>query len=123
MSAILRNPMIMWIKNLKIYKRIFNTKILPMKEYEAEIWDGATVQQLESLQLQYYKRVFGLHQTTHSQILKGDMGMFSLRLRRYILMLKFWLKLIKSNKDKLVRASNDQMLKSRLKTSWPSEIK
>ena len=42
----------------------------------AEIWGGETVQQLESLQLQYYKRVFDLHQTTHSQIRKGDLGLF-----------------------------------------------
>ena len=69
MSAIFKNPTIIEIKNLKMHKRIFNTKILPVIEYGAEKWGGETVQQLESLQLQYYKSVFGLHQTTHSQIL------------------------------------------------------
>ena len=64
MSATFRNPTVMGIKNLKMHKRIFNTKILPVIEYGAEIWGGETVQQLEFLQLQYYKRVFGLHQTT-----------------------------------------------------------
>nr|CAG4635320.1 EOG090X02BU [Artemia franciscana] len=80
-----------------------------IEEYGAEIRGGKTVQQLEFLQLQYYKRMFGLHQTTHSQILKGDMGLL--------------LKLTKSNEDRLVRAAYDQMLKSGLKTSWPSQIK
>ena len=65
----------MGIKDLKIHKRIYNTKILPLIEYGAEIRGGKTVQQLEFLQLQYYKRMFGLHQTTHSRILKGDMGL------------------------------------------------
>ena len=51
MSAIFRNPTIIGIKNLKMHKRIFNTKILPVIEYGAEIWGGETVQQLESLQL------------------------------------------------------------------------
>jgi len=37
MSAIFRNPTIMGIKNLKMHKRIFNTKILPVIEYGAEI--------------------------------------------------------------------------------------
>ena len=87
MSGIFRSPTIMGIKNLKTHKSIFNTKILPVIEYGAEILGGEMVQQLESLQLQYYKKVFGLHQTTHSQNLKGDMGLFSLKLRRYILML------------------------------------
>ena len=36
MSAIFRNPTIMGIKNLKMHKRIFNTKILPVIEYEVE---------------------------------------------------------------------------------------
>ena len=92
-------------------------------EYGAEIWGGETVQQLESLQLQYYKRVFGLHQTTHSQILKGDMGLFSLKLRWYILKLRFWLKLTKSNEGRLVKAAYEEMLKCGLKTSWSSQIK
>ena len=64
MSAIFRNPKMMGIKNLKMHKRIFNTKILPLIEYGAEIWGGERVQKLESLQPQFYKRVFGLHQTT-----------------------------------------------------------
>ena len=100
MSAIFRNPTIMGIKNLKMHKRIFNTKVLHVIEYGEEIWGGETVQQLESFQLRYYKRVFGLHQKTHSQILNGDMGLFSLKLHRYILMLRFWLKLTKSNEER-----------------------
>ena len=38
-------------------------------------------------------------------------------------MLRFWLELTKSNEDRLVRAAYDQMLKSGLNTSWPSQIK
>ena len=106
-----------------MYKKKLNKKNLPVIEYGAEIWGGETVQQLESLQFQYYKRVFGLHQTTYSQILKGDVGLFSFKLRRYILMLTFWLKLTKSNEDRLLRAAYDQMLKSGLKISRPSQIK
>ena len=49
--------------------------------------------------------------------------MFSLKLRRYILMLRFWLKLTKSNEDRLVRVAYEEMLKCDLKTSWPSPIK
>ena len=123
MSAIFRNPTIMGIKNLKMHKRIFNTKILPVIEYGAEIWGGEAAQKLESLQLQYYKRLFGLHQTTHSQILKGDMGLFSLKLRRSILMLRFWLKIIRCNEDRLVSAAYYQMLSYDSKRSWPSQIR
>ena len=51
------------------------------------------------------------------------MGLFSLKLHRYILMLRFWLKLTKSNEDRLVRVAYEEMLKCGLKTSWPSQIK
>jgi len=67
-------------------------------------------------------RVFGLHQTTHSQILKDDMGLFSLKLRRSILMIRFWLKLIKRNEDILATAVY-QIFNNDLKTSGPSQIK
>ena len=96
-----------------------------MIEYETEIRGGETVQQLESLQLQHYKRVFGLYQT---QILSFTdsvrwYGPVSLKLRMSILMLRLWLKLTKSNKDRQVRSADNQMFKSGLKTSWPSKIK
>ena len=38
-------------------------------------------------------------------------------------MLRLWLKLTKSNEDTLVRAAYEQMLKSGLKISWPSQIR
>ena len=38
-------------------------------------------------------------------------------------MLRFWLKLTKSNEDRLVRVAYEEMLKCGLKTSWPSQIK
>ena len=51
------------------------------------------------------------------------MGLFLLRLRASILRLRFWLKIIRSNEDNLVRAVYYQILNYGLKTSWPSQIK
>jgi sporulation-control protein spo0M len=79
MSAVFRNPTIMGIKNIKIHRRILNSKVLPVIENGAEIWSGEMAQKLEYLQLQYCKILFELHQTTHSQIPKGDMGNYSLK--------------------------------------------
>jgi hypothetical protein len=63
----------MGIKNLSSHKRVFLSRIMPILHDGAEIGGKETVAQLESIQLGYFKRLFGLYRIIHSQSLNGDL--------------------------------------------------
>ena len=108
------------IKNLSLHKRFFLSKIMPILHYGAEIWGHENAAQLESVQLGYFKRLYGLHRMTHTQFLKGDLGLWSLKSYRTVQMIKFWLKVVQLPSDRLLKAAYDELLQLRRKRSWPS---
>jgi hypothetical protein len=65
-----RSPLTLEISELRLHKYIFNTKIISILYYESEIWGYSPAKQLETLQLQYYKRYVCLQNTTHTLLLK-----------------------------------------------------
>ena len=91
--AILRNDLVKKSKSLKMLKQIFASKIKPAIHYGAELWGLEAADKLESVQFRYYRRFFGLHQTTHTCLSKiiGYFGIFSLKLHRLYRVFKFWL--------------------------------
>ena len=76
------------IKNLSLHKRFFLSKIMPILHYGAEIWGHENAAQLESVQLGYFKRLYGLHRMTHTQFLKGHHGLWSLEIYRTVHMIR-----------------------------------
>ena len=69
----------MGIKQFSIPKRVFfmeNTAHSTLRS--REIWGREKAAQLKSIQLGYFKRLFGLHRITHSQFLNGDLGIWPL---------------------------------------------
>ena len=122
-AAILRNSRLSSIKDLKMHKYVFNSKVLPTIHYGAELWGHDPAPQLESIQLQHFKRLIGLHVTTHNQAIKGDLGIFSLRMSRLAQMIRYWLKVLSLPEDRLAKAAYVEMLRSKRKRSWPYQIK
>ena len=100
-GAVLRNDLVKKSKSLKMFKQIFDSKIKPAIHYGAELWGLEAAENLESVQFRNYKRLFGLHQTTHNQLIKGDFGIFSLKLHRLYQVFKFWLILAQLPEDRL----------------------
>ena len=60
MLTIIRNN-VMGIKNLLLHKRVFLSRIMPILHYRAEIWGYERAAHIESIQLGYFQRLFGLH--------------------------------------------------------------
>jgi hypothetical protein len=79
---------------------------MPILHYGTEIWGHENAAQLESVQLGYFKRLYGLHKMTHTQFLKGDLGLWSLKSYRTVQMTKFWLRVVQLPSDRLLKASN-----------------
>ena len=111
MATLFRNSNLTGIGDLKIHKNVFNSKIRPILHYGGEVWDIEVANSLETLQLQYYKRI------------KGDLGLFSMRKHRQIQLMKFWLKILQCPSSRLIRAAYDELLTLGQKSSWPFHVK
>ena len=122
-SAVLRNSALNEIKNIKMHKYLFQSKIRPTIHYGAELWGYEVIPQLEMVQLQYYKRLVRVHATTHTQALKGDLGLFSLHKERLLQVVKFWLKIIQLPDERLMKAAYFELLQQGRKRSWPFHVK
>ena len=122
-GAILRNDLVKKSKSLKMFKQIFDSKIKPAIHYGAELWGLEAAEKLESVQFRYYKILFGLHQTTHNQLIKGDFGIFSLKLHRLYQVFKFWLILTQLPEDRLAKQAYNDLLQINRKTTWTQQIK
>ena len=122
-GAVLRNDLVKKSKSLKMFKQIFDSKIKPAIHYGAEVWGLEAVKNLESVQFRNYKRLFGLHQTTLNQLIKGDFGIFSLKLHRLYQVFKFWLILTQLPEDRLAKQAYNGLLRINRKTTWTQQIK
>ena len=79
--------------------------------------------QLESIQLEYFKRLFGLHRTTHSQFLNHTLGIWPLINYRLVSMIKFWLRVVQLPRDRLLKAAYEDFITQGKKRSWPIKNK
>ncbi|KAK2701209.1 hypothetical protein QYM36_020116 [Artemia franciscana] len=122
-GAILRNDLVKKSKSLKMIKQIFDSKIKPAIHYETELWGLEAAEKLESVQFRFYKRLFGLHQTTYNQLIKGDFGIFSLKLHQLYQVFEFWLILTQLPEDRLAKQAYNDLLQINGKTTWTQQIK
>ena len=72
----------------------FYSKILPILSYGAEIWGGTLYQEVECVQINYFKRFLGASKSIPGQAVLGDCGRHSLLSYRVMRLIKFWLKII-----------------------------
>ena len=81
----------------------FDTQIRPILEYGVEIWyQPKPIQEIESVQLKFMKSVLGVRQQTPTLALYGETGRFPLYLRQQDLVLKYWRRLQKLDKDTIL---------------------
>ena len=81
------------IKKIQVVKEVFRAKILGVMHYGSEVWGYVKGDRLETVQLGYYKRWLGISKNTNSLVVRGGLGLFSLRSRRLINMVRLWKKI------------------------------
>ena len=111
------------IQNLKMHKQIFQVKIESAMHYGSEVWGYIAGETMEKIQLQYFKRVLGLHFSTNSLVLRGDLGLFSLRSDRLVGMIRLWEKILSMPRVRITKAAYLEALRIPKSDTWPSQIK
>ena len=85
--------------------------------------DLEVAKSLETLHLQYFRQMQGLHVKTHTLFTKGYLGLFFMRKYRQTQLIRYWLKLLQCPPSRLIRAACDELLILLQKSSWPFHVK
>ena len=82
---------------------LFDKLKTPILNYGCEVWGFIQANAAERVHLQFCKRLLGVKKTTQNDFIQGELGRTNFLTRRYLLIIKYWLKLISANEHKYVK--------------------
>ena len=111
--------------SLKLYFKIFDTKIIPILLYGAEIWGMKINDQLEKVHLYACKKYLGVKNNTPTVMIYGETGRYPLYIQAYVKIIKYWLRLLRMNTDRYPRKCYDMMklYDSTGKRNWVTSVR
>ena len=79
--------------------------------YGAEVRGFCKALHVERIHLQFCKRLLGVKISTQNNFISGELGRTFCQIQRYMILVRFWLKIVNTNANKYVRAIYDIMLR------------
>ena len=80
--------------DIRVHKRIWISKIVRAMHYGAEIWGYRKGPKLEVVMMRYHKRMLGLWDSFSNLVIRGDLGLVSLRSMRLVTMVRYWVRIL-----------------------------
>ena len=71
---------------------LFDKLISPILCYGSEIWGFSTAKDVEKVHLKFCEKLLAVKQCTQSDFIYGETGRTSLQTKRYMNIIKYWLK-------------------------------
>ena len=106
---------------------LFDRLVSPILNFGSEVWGFYKASSIETVHLQFCKKILGVKQTTQNDFIYGELGRTNYQSRRYMSIIKFWLKVVSSQENKLIRHVYKMMLNDiiahPLKQNWASRVK
>eukprot|EP00456_Euglypha_rotunda_P058415 TRINITY_DN4852_c0_g5_i3.p1 TRINITY_DN4852_c0_g5~~TRINITY_DN4852_c0_g5_i3.p1 ORF type:complete len:347 (+),score=-26.07 TRINITY_DN4852_c0_g5_i3:97-1041(+) len=89
--------------SVKALMRGWEVLVRPLVEFSCEIWGEKDYKMLEDLQVDMGRRVLGVSRMTTREVIQGELGLQRLKARRILARIRFWSKLVKLDKNRLVK--------------------
>ena len=106
---------------------LFDKLVTPILNYGSECWGFYKSTAIETVHLQFCKKILGVKQSTQNDFVYGELGRIDYQSRRYVTIIKYWFKVITSEENKLIKQSYNMMLndivKQPLKQNWALSVK
>lgn len=109
--------------------QLFDTLVAPILNYSAEIWGYHLGPDVESLHSKFCRKVLHVRRSTNLDALYGELGRTPMFVRRKLLMIKYWIKLLTLS-DRSLLFKTYKMLKTDTdtgltynKNNWAYQIK
>ena len=91
---------------------IFDCKILPILLYGSEVWGFHPAKDTEKVHNSMMRYILSLYPNTSVIAIRGELGRMSLRVPRFCRIIKYWLRIVKMDKDRLVYKCYDFQIKN-----------
>ena len=106
---------------------LFDKLVSPILNFGSEVWGFYKSSAIETVHLQFCKKNLGVKQSTQNDFVYGELGRMNYQSRRYIIIIKYWLKVISSEESKYIKQIYNSMLNDLnlqpLKQNWASSVK
>ena len=89
---------------------LFDKLILPILNYGGEVWGFSQANVIERVHLQFCKLLLGVKKTTQNDFIYGELGRTSCIIKRYVLIIKYWFKILLSEDVKYIKLVYNMML-------------
>jgi hypothetical protein len=80
---------------------LFDTLVGSILNFSAEIWGMHSATDIEMVHTKFLRRILGVRKSTNLTALYGELGRIPYFIRRKIIMIKYWLKILKQNSTEL----------------------
>ena len=109
------------------YKLLFDKLVSPILNNASEVWGFHKATSVKMVHLQFCKKVLGVKQLTQNDSVYGEIGRTDYQLRRFVAIIKYWLKVILSEETKYTKQIYKMMLNDLetqpLKLNWELSVK
>ena len=106
---------------------LFDRLVSPILNFGSEVWGFYKATSIETVHLQFCKKILGVKPSTQNDFIYGELGRTDYQSRRYVSIIKFWLKVVSSHDNKYIRQIYAMMLNDMvthpLKQNWASRVK
>ena len=91
--------------------KLFDSLVGSVLNFGAEIWGNHEATDIELIHTKFLRHILGVKKSTNLTALYGELGRVPMAIMRKIIMIKYWIKILKQNDDALVKKAY-LMLKS-----------
>ena len=82
---------------------LFDKLIMPILHYGCEVWGFIPANAIERVHMQFCKRLLGVKKNTQNDFVYGELGRTNCRSKRYLLILKYWFKILTCPDNKHIK--------------------
>jgi len=105
---------------------LFDKLILPILLYGSEVWGFSRADSLEKIHLHFLKNILGVKLSTQNNFVYGEFGRVPLYVHNMTAIIRFWLKIIKTDDKKYTKLIYKSMLQTALyhnTSNWATKVK
>jgi hypothetical protein len=108
-----------------IFMKLFDTQIQPIAQYGAEIWGLMSATTTEKVHLFAMKRYLGVDRRTPNDLVYGEYGRYPIYINSYVRCIRYWLKLIRMENNRLPKKAYNMLyaLDLKGKSTWVTNVR
>lgn len=111
--------------DIKVFFKLFDLQVQPALTYAAEVWGFQEVKDIEAVHMYACKKFLAVTQKSPNTLVLGELGRYPLYINTIIKAIKFWLRLVTLDDDRLPKAAYEtsKVLDRRGTKTWATSVK